>query len=388
MIAEMHTRRFQTLTYAKVSSDPEDLSLFDRRRRRNVSVCSVGAAPGHRPAPVRGDGPAPYEVSHYDLDVSFDPDRQWLDGRARLRLRVTANAISSLTLRLAEDLTVRSVYSAELGRLLALRVPQPEQRHRQPERLRDARDRPQPDRHVLQAGWSPRRRSTRRRPLNARPSSRCATRRRPFRESRACCTPTLTYWYPQGSSGGYATASMHLTVPEPCAVVASGQLAAGVTRRGARAGAAAAPASVFAFEARQPVRYLACLITRLIRVSTRTVSLVQALAEPCRERAPPRSPRIRSRRGRSTTSSTWPSRRTRARPARGRSAGAGGRRHDGVLHVPGGRLAVPESHAGAHREGAAGRPQPGVPRRPEPAAADRVAVNWSNDPAAFQNFPE
>ena len=35
---------------------------------------------------------------------------------------VRADAINSLTLRLAENLTVRSIYSSELGRLLSLRV--------------------------------------------------------------------------------------------------------------------------------------------------------------------------------------------------------------------------------------------------------------------------
>ncbi|MFO7691613.1 MAG: hypothetical protein R6V57_00885, partial [Vicinamibacterales bacterium] len=37
-LAEIHTRRFQTLTYSKSANDAEDISLFDRRRRRNISV--------------------------------------------------------------------------------------------------------------------------------------------------------------------------------------------------------------------------------------------------------------------------------------------------------------------------------------------------------------
>ena len=61
-------------------------------------------------------------MKHYDVDVTFDPARQWLDGRALLRLRVRADAINSLTLRLAENLTVRSIYSNEFGRLLSFRI--------------------------------------------------------------------------------------------------------------------------------------------------------------------------------------------------------------------------------------------------------------------------
>jgi hypothetical protein len=88
---------------------------------------------------------------------------------------------------------------------------------------------------------------------------------------------TRTYWYPQGASGDYLTAEMHLTVPEPYHVAASGVLAPGspvvvpgVERQpsGRR----------YTFETKQPVRYLACLITRLVRVDARTLSLVEPIA--------------------------------------------------------------------------------------------------------------
>ncbi len=122
LLAEIHTRRFQTLTYARSANEPEDVSLFDRRRRRNISVY---ASPEHMAAGGRNfddDGRSPYEVTRYQLDVAFDPERVWLDGRALLRLRITADAVNRLTIRLAETLTARSIYSTEFGRLLALRV--------------------------------------------------------------------------------------------------------------------------------------------------------------------------------------------------------------------------------------------------------------------------
>jgi hypothetical protein len=70
---------------------------------------------------------------------------------------------------------------------------------------------------------------------------------------------------------------MHLTVPEMYQVVASGELAPGSPV--VVPGHDRQPAGRrYNFEARQPVRYLACLISRLVRVSARTVSLVEPLA--------------------------------------------------------------------------------------------------------------
>ena len=37
-LAEIRTKRFDTLTYAKSSSEAEDISLFDRRRHRNIAI--------------------------------------------------------------------------------------------------------------------------------------------------------------------------------------------------------------------------------------------------------------------------------------------------------------------------------------------------------------
>src|SRR6185436_6257256 len=47
-----------------------------------------------------------YDVLDYDIDVAITPDRQWLDGRVRLRLKVRALALGSITMRLAESLVV------------------------------------------------------------------------------------------------------------------------------------------------------------------------------------------------------------------------------------------------------------------------------------------
>jgi hypothetical protein len=275
-LAEIRTRRFQTLTYSLSASEAEDISLFDRRRRRNISVYASAARLAAGISPADEDARAAYNVSHYELDVAFDPDRQWVDGRALLRLRVDANAINNLTLRLAENLTIRSIYSNEFGRLLSLRI------------------RGQNNVLVNLSGFATRGTQI---TLDITYSGRLPPAE-PDREAAAPQFPqdrleindgasfpgepsllysTRTYWYPQGPEGDYATAEMHLTVPEAYQVAASGELAPGSPV--VVPGLEREPSGRrYNFEARQPVRYLACLITRLVRVSEETISLVEPLA--------------------------------------------------------------------------------------------------------------
>ena len=42
-VAEIVTRRYGSLTYARSSNEPEDISFFDRRRHRNISVYASDA---------------------------------------------------------------------------------------------------------------------------------------------------------------------------------------------------------------------------------------------------------------------------------------------------------------------------------------------------------
>jgi hypothetical protein len=275
-LAEIRTRRFQTLTYSRSASDPEDVSLFDRRRRRNISVYASTRRLAAGISRAEEDARAAFDVTHFELDVSFDPARQWIDGRALLRLKIRADAINNLTLRLAENLAVRSISSNEFGRLPSLRI------------------RGQNNVIVNLAGFATRGTQV---TLDVAYSGRLAPAE-PDREAASPQFPqdrpevsegssfpsepsllysTRTWWYPQGTEGDYATAVMHLTVPEAYQVVASGELAPGspVVVPGADRQPSARR---YNFEARQPVRYLACLISRLARVSTRTVSLVEPLA--------------------------------------------------------------------------------------------------------------
>ena len=277
LIVEIRSRRFQDLTYTKSTGDAEDISLFDRRRRRNISVY---ASAEHLKANGRffdEDRRADYDITHYGLDVSFDPERRSLDGRALVRLRITAPAVNNLTLRLAESLDVKSIYSNDLGRLLPLRIrgqnsiviTLPGYATRGTElalviaysgRLEPS----EPDREVVAPQFPQQDQAVR----DDSPG---------FVSETSLLYSTHSYWYPQGSVTDYATATMQLTVPEPYGVLASGDLAPGspvvVPSRDKQPAA-----RLFTYEAERPVRYLSCVISKFVRMTTRPVSLVEALA--------------------------------------------------------------------------------------------------------------
>lgn len=122
-VAEMRTARFGTLTYTRSGGEAEDISLFNRKRRRNISVYASKRTLGSRgSAAYSEDDQVDFDVEHYAIAANVDPDRLWIDGRTELRIRIRASAVATLTLRLAEPLVVRSIVGAGLGRLLALRV--------------------------------------------------------------------------------------------------------------------------------------------------------------------------------------------------------------------------------------------------------------------------
>ena len=121
-LAEIETRRFDTLTYTVTAEQAEDISVFRRKDRLTLALYpSVGklAARGRF---YSDDSLRDYDVLDYSVEASMDPERRTLRGRARLLIRVRSTSVSSLRLRLAESLAVSSVTSVESGRLLHLRI--------------------------------------------------------------------------------------------------------------------------------------------------------------------------------------------------------------------------------------------------------------------------
>ena len=266
-LAEIRTRRFDTLTYARSSSEIEDISLFDRKARRNLSIYSSREHLARYSLFYSEDETAEFRVHSYDLDVRYSPGTQRLEGLAKLSVEATAPSTSAFTLKLADSLGVQGVVSPELGRLLTVRVRDQNsivvnlpttlvkgfRLHL--EVLYAGRLEPQAvDRESIQLEVN---------------RGQQVEEDIPLEESYLFSN--RSFWYPQPEVLGYAEARIRVTLDEPWAAMASGELLSatlspGPVERGPRR-------REFSFSVTRPVRYLALLIARLDEVRREKVAL-------------------------------------------------------------------------------------------------------------------
>jgi hypothetical protein len=270
-LAEVDTRRFDTLTYSRATLQAEDVSLFRREDRRTIALYASVAKLAARGRFYSDDTSREYDVLDYDVDVSIDPRREFIQGRTRLAMRIRSTSVSTMLIRLADPLVVTGVTSVEYGRLLHLRL------HNQNLILVNMpRVLPQDSDLTLVITYGGRlaaqdldidtiqtTESPQPPPSAAEPSYLLSNR---------------SYWYPQNPIPDYATATMRITVPEGYAAVASGEPldASGVvslrdlvTPRDGR---------TFAFRANQPLRYLALVISRFNRAGDSRIEFSEETA--------------------------------------------------------------------------------------------------------------
>ncbi len=264
LVAEMNADRGH-LTYMKSTNDPEDLRFFDRTRSRTIAIYPSKEKLAARGPFFSEDDSAEFDIVNYEIDASFDPRREWIEGKATLLVTARTGSVSSLILNLAEPLTVRSVLSRRHGYLMALRVsgqddiiinlPQP----LRPDEMLD-----------LEFTYGGR--------LPAIPPERealsMAQGRADFFSIQAM--PSYIYtgrsvWYPQGAITDYATATMRLRVPDGYTTVASGLLDEGYPRQVLADGRGGW--SEYLFSATQPVRYLGWATSRFVSVDSTEFSI-------------------------------------------------------------------------------------------------------------------
>ena len=275
LIVEVRTRRFGSLTYARSGNEAEDVTVFDRRRRRNISLYASATKLATRGRYYSEDDLVDYDVLAYDIDASISPDRYFINGTATLRVRVRSAAMTTMTLKLAEALSVRGVYAPGAGRLLHLRVVNqnnliinlPNTVFRDNEftisviysgRLEPS----EMDREAIALG------------VVAQQDTRPAPERDVVTiplEPRYIYSNN-SYWYPQSTVSDYALSTLRITVPNEFDVVASGTLIgppkpAQTTPLGQR------PSRTFVFQNDRPVRYLSCVISRFNQVSTSNMNV-------------------------------------------------------------------------------------------------------------------
>ena len=287
-LAEIKTRRFNTLTYAQSANKPEDITVYDREAQLLIALY-----PSQQKIAAHGQyysDPVPYDILDYHIESSFrslrparisqesaDPRSRLtssnVEGRARLSLRITAFQLTRLTLKIADSLQVHSVTSRLFGPLLHFRligqnaiiINLPSQVPFGTEftlilaysGLLYTED--------LDENWIGR-------------TFLAYEDQMPFRggEPRYLYS-NRSYWYPQSTATDYATATLELVVPDEFVVVATGDTSPG------------SPTMLeedtdtlmrkYSFVTLQPARYLACVITRFAPdgPSSRQISLNDAI---------------------------------------------------------------------------------------------------------------
>jgi hypothetical protein len=262
-VAEMDADRGH-LTYMRSVNDPEDIRFFDRTRSRTIAIYPSKEKLASRGPFFSEDDSSDFDIVNFDIDASFDPRREWIEGKATLLLAARHGSVSSLILNLAESLTVRSVTSRRHGYLMGLRVsgqddiiinlPQP----LRPDELID-----------LEFTYGGR--------LPAVPPEREALSMAQNEFFTIQPLPSYIYtgrsgWYPQGEVTDYATATLRLRVPENYTTVASGSLDEGYPRQLPAEGRNGVWYE-YRFSATQPVRYLGWATSRFVHVDTTSFSI-------------------------------------------------------------------------------------------------------------------
>jgi Peptidase family M1 domain len=369
LLAEVRTRRWRTLTYVRSGAEAEDVTFFNRERKKNIAIYASPQKLASRGAFYDEDDLTEFDILDHEIDVEVYPDREWLVGTSRMKLRVKSFVLAALNLKLAENMTVSSVTSRELGRLLFLKVRNqnsivvnlPSALSRDYELTLTIRYQGRIERQAVvpaEPNWLLSNRST---------------------------------WYPQSPVTDYATATLRVAVPAEFHVAASGMPASSEPELLPGSAPGEVPRRLFTFRTGHPVRYLGAVVSRMNRVDAATVALDIVVPPPppppksvtlAELMAPPKPPAVG---GRNTVElATMGNRRQEGR-ARDALATAADilRFYAGLMGdapYPAFTLAMLESDLpGGHSPAyfaVVNNPLPTTP------------FVWRNDPATFADFPE
>jgi hypothetical protein len=265
-LAEIRTRRFDTLTYVRSAAEPEDISLFDRRGQRHIALYASQDKLEARGRFYDEGASSAYDVLNYTIDAEFSPDRLWIDGRTQLRVRMRAAYVEHLNVRLADSLVVHSVFSDRFGRLFHLRakgqnlivvtlpVGLPSGAEMTLTVAYGGRLPPQtPDRETLSPG------QTAGEPPRRPPLADAVA----VRASPTYLYSSRSYWYAQPTVTDYATATMRISVPTGFGCVASGEMSS--PSPSVVKGQDGSSRHQYEFSAARPLRYFAFVVGRFSR---------------------------------------------------------------------------------------------------------------------------
>ena len=282
LLAEVQTPHFDNLTYVLSQQEAEDVQLFEREGNRNISMYASEEKLATRGQFYSEDDLVNYDILNYELDAALFPKREWMAGRATLTMRAVSD-LTILVIRLADALAVRSVWSDVFGSLFPFQTPGrntivlnlPERIVAGSEFTLEVEYEGQ-----LPAEGADHQALARYRTLRAVRRDRFAQPILSFQ------TPEPHYlysrrslWYPQSTVTDFATAQIRLTVPADFDCVASGQLVGPPKTLGDEDAAFPAGSKQYEFEASQPLRYLAAVVSDFEPIDSVEIELADLIAQ-------------------------------------------------------------------------------------------------------------
>jgi hypothetical protein len=272
-LAEIDTRRFDTLTYTRSSAQAEDVTMFRRKDRRTLALYPSVAKLAARGRFYSDDALRDYDVLDYNIEAKVDPERQSIQGRARLAIRVRATGLANVFLRLNEALTVTGVTSVEYGRMLYLRI-----RGQNNVLVNLPRVLQQDSDLTLVVTYEGR--------IPSQDLDIDAVTVDGDAQEQVASEVTdpvfllsnRAFWYPQNPVPDYATATLRIVVPFGYTCVGSGQAVPAASVVSLRDIVTAADGKIFEFKATQAVRYLAIVVGRFSRVAETDLVIPEAVS--------------------------------------------------------------------------------------------------------------
>jgi hypothetical protein len=250
LVAEVRTRGLGTLTYSRIAAHAEDVSLVRRNPSLVIALYRSAAKVAAGGRWYSDEAHRDYDVLDYDVEAALAPARSTVRARVRMDVR-TLKPLSALTIRLADPLQVTSV-SGPGGPLGFVRL-----RNQHALYVRLSATYEPGEELTLSFTYAGR--------VESQPIDDEDSEARPTRPA-APVDPHLllsvsSYWYPQNPFTDYATATLRITVPPGYGCVASGQRIPVPPAAPQTDGA-----GTFAFRADHPIRYLAVISSRFVRL--------------------------------------------------------------------------------------------------------------------------
>lgn len=275
-LADVQTHRFRWLTYSRALSQAEDVTVFDRDNRKNISLYASPTKIATRGRFYSEDDGGEYDVQHYELNVRFTPERNLISGTATMRLRLLRHDADTITLKLAEPLNITSLTCEGYGRLLHLRIIGQDS-------LIVSFPEPQPVGKVLTLSFA----YAGRLPpqsLSREAAEVSAQQEGQTQDNAIVPEPNYaysnnSYWYPQAMVTDYATAHIRVVVPQEFQAVSSGTL---------NIESVVAADRVAVYIADTPARYLSTVISRFVPLPQSSFTLPSGKTLTINARSNPR----------------------------------------------------------------------------------------------------